>query len=83
MRIFAPSPLRETLIFTAGIMLAAGMGFGMALRSAPPKISLDPEPPPESQDGGGLFRSQQNFPPQPGWNPDSEVEDGNQGDGTL
>lgn len=74
MQIFAPSPLRETLIFTAGIMVAAGMGFGLALRSAPPKISLDPQPPSESQDGGGLFRSEQSFPPQPDWNLDSEGE---------
>lgn len=74
MRIFVPSPLRETLIFTAGIMVAAGIGFGMALRLAPPKISLDPETPPESQNGGGLFRSEQSFPPQPGWNLDSEGE---------
>ena len=83
MRIFAPSPLRETLIFTAGIMVAAGMGFGIALRSAPPQISLDPETSLESQDGGGLFHSEQSFPPKPGWNLDSEREAGESGDGTL
>lgn len=79
MRILAPSPLRETLIFTAGIMLAAGMGFGMALRSAPPTISLDSETPTEPQKGNGLLSSEQSFPPKSNWNLDSETEAGNDG----
>ncbi|MBD2655332.1 hypothetical protein H6G45_17950 [Synechocystis sp. FACHB-383] len=81
MRIFAPHPLWQTLVFTAGIMLAAGMGFGMALRSAPPRVVTDADPtvPTEPQDGGGMFRSEQGFPPQPDWNLDSQGEDENQG----
>ncbi|AIE75356.1 MULTISPECIES: hypothetical protein [unclassified Synechocystis] len=77
MRILAPNPLWQTLLFTAGIALAAGMGFGMALRSAPPTVLVDSEIPTEPQTGGGIFRSEQSFPPQPGWNLDSQGEDEN------
>ncbi|QUS61775.1 hypothetical protein IQE94_06840 [Synechocystis sp. PCC 7339] len=79
MRIFAPHPLWQTLVFTAGIMLAAGMGFGMALRSAAPGVVADPTVPTEPQDSGGIFRSEQSFPPQPDWNLDSQGEDENHG----
>jgi hypothetical protein len=77
MRILAPHPLGQTLVFTAGIMLAAGMGFGMALRSAPPKVVTDSSVPTEPQDSGGLFRSEQSFPPQPDWNLDSQGDNEN------
>ncbi|WLT36973.1 hypothetical protein NON20_12940 [Synechocystis sp. B12] len=39
----------------------------------------DPSVPTEPQDSGGLFRSEQSFPPQAGWNLDSQGEDENHG----
>lgn len=69
---FAPNPLFESLFFTAAIMLSAGLGFGLALRSAStgasttvPGAATDPQ-------SGGLLQSGQNFPPRAGWNLDSE-----------
>ena len=73
MRTFAPNPLLESLLFTSAVMLSAGLGFGLALRSAPSQSS-SPEIPSQAQTSGGLLQSDQNFPPRPGWNLDSEEE---------
>lgn len=81
MRTFAPSPLRDTLLFTAGMMFAAGVGFGLALRSAPPTVveeTGETDLPLENQ-GMGIFRTEQTFPPRAGWNLDSEEEGNNAG----
>lgn len=79
MRVFPFNPLLESLFFTSGIMLAAGLGFGLALRSAP---SFSPPASTEAPGGGGLLRSDQNFPPRPGWNSDSEMSGGENLDGS-
>jgi hypothetical protein len=73
MRTSALNPLLESVFFTGAIMLSAGLGFGMALRSAPsPSSSLDPAAP--TSTGGGLLQLEQTFPPRPDWNLDSEEE---------
>jgi hypothetical protein len=72
---FTVHPLLESLVFTAAIMASAGLGFGLALRSAPtppPSALSDTAAPPQA--GGGLLQSEQTFPPRPGWNLDSEEE---------
>jgi len=71
MRTVAFHPLLESLVFTSAMMLSAGFGFGLALRSAPPSPQSSS---PETQTGGGLLQLDQNFPPRPGWNLDSEEE---------
>jgi hypothetical protein len=51
-------------------MLSGGLGFGLALRSAPsPSVQI----PNQTQTGGGLLQTDQTFPPRPGWNVDSEA----------
>ncbi len=82
MRTFTLNPLLESLLFTSAIMLSAGLGFGLALRSAPTTAnSASPSTSTPDQSDGGLLQSDQNFPPRPGWNLDSE-EGGENPDGS-
>ncbi|MEY2984021.1 MAG: hypothetical protein RLZZ568_638 [Cyanobacteriota bacterium] len=75
MRTFAWNSLLKSLFVTSAIMVSAGLGFGLALRSpSPPLSSSSSDPPPQPQTGGGLFQQEQTFPPRPGWNFDSEQE---------
>jgi hypothetical protein len=76
MRTFASNSLVESVLFTSAIMLSAGLGFGLALRSAPAVSPSSSDP--QAQSDGGLLQSDQNFPPRPGWNLDSEAEGENQ-----